>query len=174
LFTRLPSTLDRCNGGLFVFIMEPTKQYTVTEITVAYRNKQKARERPIVSSSSDAFNCLLKGYDPDLIGLQEQFVVMYLNVSNRVLGVYRAAKGGLTGTVSDIRLILSVGLKVAATSLVISHNHPSGNLKPSRLDEELTRKLKDAAKMMDLKLLDHLIVEPTGTEYYSFADEGLL
>ena len=154
--------------------MEPTKQYTVTEITVAYHNKQKARERPVVSSSSDAFHLLLKGYDPDLIGLQEMFVVMYLNVSNRVLGVYKTATGGLTGTVADIRLILSVGLKVAATSIIVSHNHPSGNLKPSRLDEELTRKLSEAAKMIDLKLLDHLIVEPAGTEYYSFADEGIL
>jgi DNA repair protein RadC len=98
---------------------------------------------------------------------------VYLNRSNRILGIYKASKGGMTGTVADPRLILSIALKTAATSFIISHNHPSGSLKPSLADEELTGRLKEAAKFMDIKLLDHLIVEPNGT-YFSFADEGLI
>jgi DNA repair protein RadC len=154
--------------------MESIQPEMVTEITVAYLNKQKAAERPIVTVSSDAHKLLLSGYNMDTIGLQEQFVAMYLNVNNRVLGVYRAGAGGITGTICDIRLILAIALKIAATGVIVSHNHPSGNLKPSRVDEELTRKLKEAAKYMDIKLLDHIIVEPSGEQYYSFADEGLL
>jgi DNA repair protein RadC len=169
----IPMGLD---GGHFTlyYTMEAVKQHTVTEITVAYRNKQKAAERPLITQSADALVHLLDGYNRDILGLQEQFVVLYLNVSNRVLGVYRCSTGGITGTICEIRLILGVALKIAATSMIISHNHPSGNLKPSRADEELTRKLKEAGKVMDIRLMDHVIVEPSGTQYYSFADEGLI
>jgi DNA repair protein RadC len=95
---------------------------------------------------------------------------MYLNNSNQVLGIYPASKGGITGTVADIRLILGVALKTASTAMVIAHNHPSGNLKPSKIDEVLTQKLKNAAALLDVNLLDHLIVSNAG--FYSFADEG--
>jgi DNA repair protein RadC len=162
------------DGGHFIIIMEPIEQHAVTEITVAYHNKQKAHERPTITTSSDAFKYLLDGYNQDIIGLQEQFVVAYLNVSNNVLGIYRCSTGGITGTICEIRLILGVALKIAATSVLVSHNHPSGNLKPSRADEELTQKLKEAGRVMDVKVLDHIIIEPTGTHFYSFADEGLL
>jgi DNA repair protein RadC len=153
--------------------MKPIK-HTVTEITIAYRKKKPAQEQPTITSSSDALTYLLEGYDHKTIALQEQFVVMYMNKSNRILGVYRSAIGGITGTVADPRLILSVALKVAATSLILSHNHPSGSLKPSRADEDLTRKITEAARFMDIKVLDHLIVEPTGESYFSFADEGII
>ena len=153
--------------------MEPITQ-SVTEISVAYKNKQKASERPHIISSRDALIFLLDGYDKQTIGLQEQMVVMYLNRSNTVLGVYRNSMGGITGTIADIRIILSVALKIAATGFIISHNHPSGNLIPSKADEELTLKLKQAAAYMDIKLLDHIIVDPRGREFYSFADEGLI
>ena len=146
----------------------------VTEINVTYKNKQKASERPRIITSGDALIFLLDGYDMQTIGLQEQMVVLYLNRSNTVLGVYRNSIGGITGTVADIRIILSVALKIAATGFIVSHNHPSGNLKPSRQDEELTMQLKQAAAYMDIKLLDHIIVDASGREFYSFADEGLL
>lgn len=145
----------------------------VTEISVVYKHKQKASERPKITSSGDSLIFLLDGFDLRTIGLQEQFVVMYLNRSNSVLGVYRCSIGGLTGTVADIRLILSVALKIAATGIIISHNHPSGSLKPSRADIELTTKLKEAATYMDIKLLDHIIIDASGRNFYSFADEGL-
>jgi DNA repair protein RadC len=152
--------------------MKAVKEYTVCEIKVVYHPKPQA-ERPVIISSSDALIYLMDGFDRDTMALQEQFVVMYLNQGGKILGVYKASAGGITGTVADTRIILSIALKIAAVSIIISHNHPSGSLKPSKADEELTRKIKEAAKMMDIKLLDHLIVEPSG-KYYSLADEGLL
>ena len=98
--------------------------------------------------------------------------MLLLNRANKVLGIFQASSGGVTGTVADPKLILVAALKSNASSLVISHNHPSGNLKPSRQDEELTMKIKEAAKFLDIRLLDHLIVTPEA--YYSFADEGIL
>lgn len=151
-----------------------TQTPKVAEISVIYKNKQKHSERPRISSSEDALVYLLEGYDRNTISLQEQFVVLYLNRSNAVLGVYRNAIGGLTGTIADIRIILSVALKIAATGIIISHNHPSGNLQPSKADENLTAKLKDSAQVMDITLLDHFILDETGGDYFSFAEEGLL
>ena len=153
--------------------MEALNQNTVTEITVAYKPKQRAMDRPIITKSRDALVHFLTGFDMDLIAMQEEFLVLYLNQGNRVLGLYKASKGGITGTVVDIRIILSVGLKLLATSMMIAHNHPSGNLNPSRADQELTGKIKEAASWMDIKLIDHLIVVPSG-ECFSFADEGYL
>lgn len=143
----------------------------VAEIQVSYR--PTAVNKQTVTDSHDAFTILREFFSPDTIALQEQVYALYLNNANQVLGVYGASLGGITGTVCDIRLILSVALRVAATGVIICHNHPSGTLKPSRQDEELTRKLREAAKFMDIKLLDHLILSPDGS-YYSFADEGLL
>jgi DNA repair protein RadC len=153
--------------------METIKQ-KVTEITVVYKNKQALSERPVIKSADDSFIHILDGYDFDTIGLQEQFVCMYLNSANAVIGVYRSSVGGITGTVADIRLILSVALKIAATDFIISHNHPSGSLKPSRQDVELTAKLKQAASYMDIRVLDHIIVDASRKNYFSFADEGML
>lgn len=95
---------------------------------------------------------------------------MCLNAGYNVQGIYSASKGGITGTVADIRLILGVALKTASIAMIIAHNHPSGNLNPSVADEVLTKKLKDAAALLDVNLLDHLIVSDAG--FYSFADEG--
>ena len=104
--------------------------------------------------------------------MQEEFKVLLLNQSNKVMGIYHAAAGGITGTVADPRLILAAALKSLAISIILCHNHPSGNVKPSRQDEELTLKIKEAAKYHDIQVLDHPVI--TNDEYYSFADEGLL
>lgn len=106
------------------------------------------------------------------IQLQEQFIVLLLNRANRGLGVYYASTGGLTGTVADPRLILAAALKAGATSIILSHNHPSSSLTPSRADEQLTQKIKEAASYHDIAVLDHIIVTSEG--YYSFTEEGLL
>ncbi|MBD0333245.1 MAG: JAB domain-containing protein, partial [Chitinophagaceae bacterium] len=90
----------------------------------------------------------------------------------RVLCLFNVSSGGITGTVADPRLIYTAALKVNAVSLILCHNHPSGSLKPSRADEELTQKIKSAGAFLDIKVLDHLIISSEG--YYSFADEGLL
>lgn len=151
-------------------MLEPKLQ--VSEIQVSY--KPSAVKKQTITDSQDAFTVLREFFFPDTIALQEQIYALYVNNANQVLGVYRASLGGLTGTVCDIRLILSVALRIAATGVIISHNHPSGSMKPSRQDEELTRKLKEAGKVMDIKVLDHLIVHPSGAQFFSFADEGLL
>lgn len=141
---------------------------------VAYKPKIKEHERVQIACSKDGFNYIIQGFDINTIALQEQLVVLYLDRSMKVVGLYRAAVGGMTGVVADIRIILAVALKIFASSLIVAHNHPSGSLKPSTADHDLTNKLKESAKLMDLKLLDHFIIEPSCEQYYSFADEGWL
>ncbi|MBU3744554.1 MAG: JAB domain-containing protein [Sediminibacterium sp.] len=103
---------------------------------------------------------------------QEVFAVVYLNRGNRILSLETISEGGLTGTVADPRIILKKALEQDATSLVLCHNHPSGNLIPSKADEQLTQKIKQAAALMDISVLDHIIVSQEG--YFSFADEGMM
>lgn len=146
-------------------------KYTVSEIQVTY--KPAIGEKPIICSALDAYNEFKKFFDPETIALQEQFMIMYLNRSSRVLGIYPLSKGGITGTVADIRIILSVALKIAATGIILAHNHPSGSLRPSGVDIELTLKVTEAAKLMDIKVIDHLILSGEGS-YYSFGDEGMI
>jgi len=102
----------------------------------------------------------------------EVFAVVFLNRANKIKHFEIISRGGITGTVADPRVILKKAIEEEATSIVLSHNHPSGNLKPSRADEELTQKIKQAASYCDIKVIDHIIVSDEG--YYSFADEGLI
>ena len=102
----------------------------------------------------------------------EQFVAVYLNQSNKLLCHKIISTGGITGTVADPRIILKTALEEGATSIILSHNHPSGSLKPSMADEQLTQKIKQAAALMDIKILDHIIVSNEG--YFSFADSGMM
>ncbi len=144
----------------------------VAEVELVYRSKVKASERPLISSSLDVFNVLKELWDEGKMDLVEQFKVLFLNRANRVLCLFNVSSGGITGTVADPRIIYTAALKVNAVSLILSHNHPSGALKPSHQDEELTQKIKGAGAFLDIKVLDHLIVSSEG--YYSLADEGLL
>ena len=102
----------------------------------------------------------------------EVFAVVYLNRANKIIQLEIISEGGLTGTVADPRIILRKALEHSATSIILSHNHPSGNLKPSRQDEDLTSKIKEAAQYLDISVIDHIIVSEEG--YFSFADKGLL
>ena len=148
------------------------KLLTLSEIKVTYH--PAIFNNPCIISSIDAY-AILKDFFPDeSIALQERFVVMYLNRLNRVLGIYPISTGGITGTIADTRLILSVGLKTAATTIMLAHNHPSGSLTPSLVDINLTKKVKEAAKLMEMRVMDHIILSPIDGEYYSFADEGLI
>lgn len=146
----------------------------VSEIDIVFKKKSncKVSQRPLISSSMDCYKVCLHYWNPDKIELLEEFKVLYLNRSNRVLQILPISQGGITGTVADPRLILAGAIKVAACSMILVHNHPSGNLKPSRADEDLTAKIKEAAKYFDIKVLDHLIITAEG--YYSFTDEGVL
>ncbi|RYE02144.1 MAG: DNA repair protein [Sphingobacteriales bacterium] len=144
----------------------------VAEVELVYKSHVKASERPQITTSSDAFNVLHLLWEDGKMDLVEQFKVLFLNRANKVLCIFNVSSGGITGTVADPRLIFTAALKVHAVGLILAHNHPSGNLQPSRADEELTRKIKGAGEFLDIKVLDHLILSSEG--YYSFADEGLL
>ena len=103
---------------------------------------------------------------------QEVFAVIYLNQANKILHYEVVSEGGITGTVADPRIILKKALEHNAVNIIVSHNHPSGNLSPSKADKDLTQKLKEAAQLLELKIIDHIIISNEG--YYSFADEGIL
>jgi DNA repair protein RadC len=133
------------------------------------RQAQASREKAVITSSGDVaqyLQILLKDYR------HEVFAVLFLNRANKINHFQIISQGGITGTVADPRIILKRALEEDAVSLILCHNHPSGSLKPSRADEELTGKIKEAARYFDIRVLDHLIVSEDG--YYSFADEGLL
>ena len=149
--------------------MKPLTQ--VAEIQISYN--PAIGNKPEIKSALDAYQVIKEFFPENQIGLCEMFVVAYLNRCNRVLGVYVASKGGITGTVADIRLILGTALKVAATGIIIAHNHPSGNLTPSKADKDLTFKIKEAAQYLDIQVVDHLILT-WENEYFSFADEGVI
>ena len=142
------------------------------EIEVVYKSTVKASERPVIKTSGDAARILRNHWEEGKMDLLEQFKVLFLNKANKVLCIYNVSSGGITSTVVDSRLIFGTALKINATAMVLSHNHPSGNLKPSKADEELTQKIKAGGKLLDITILDHLIITSEG--YFSFADEGLL
>jgi DNA repair protein RadC len=152
--------------------VSPISDTKVAEVELVYRSKVKPSERPSITSSRDAYQLFLILWEEGKLDLVEQFKVLFLNRANKVLCIYNLSSGGITGTVADPRLIYAAALKVHAVSLILCHNHPSGSLKPSLADEELTRKIKTAGTYFDMKVFDHLIISSEG--YYSFADEGLL
>lgn len=152
--------------------MKKLNKTEVAEIEVSYR--PAVADKPIITSSLDSYNVIKDFFPMSSISLKEQIIVLYLNRANRVIGAYKVSDGGLTSTIADLRLIFSVALKSVSCNFIIGHNHPSGNLKPSAADIALTQQLKEAGKIMDIKLLDHLILSPDEDKYYSFADEGLL
>ncbi|CAN5172153.1 DNA repair protein RadC [soil metagenome] len=133
------------------------------------RRGEEAIEKKKITSSNSVFEIL----QPVIGELDhEEFWILYLNNSNKIIEQYQISKGGITGTLVDVRITLRKALEVGAVSLILAHNHPSGNLNPSEADKQLTKKLKVAAESLDLKILDHIIV--TEKSYFSFADEGLL
>lgn len=133
------------------------------------RRAEEALEKKKINSSTSVFELM-----QPLIGElpHEEFWIIYLNNSNKVIERLQLSKGGITGTLVDVRLALRKAIELGATSIIVAHNHPSGNLNPSGSDKQLTRKLKTAGESLDIKVLDHVIV--TEKSYFSFADEGLL
>lgn len=152
--------------------MSDSVSLKVTEVELVYRNKSKASERPIVKTSKDAYNIFYSTWDLDKIELQEQFRVMLLDRKSSVLAVTTLSTGGVSSCVVDLKLAFAAAIKGLASSIIIAHNHPSGNLKPSAEDQSLTTKFATAGKLLELPLLDHIIVTNEG--YTSFCDEGLL
>ncbi|GAB1856364.1 DNA repair protein RadC [Flavobacteriaceae bacterium MHTCC 0001] len=133
------------------------------------RRGEEALQKGKITSSTSVFELM----QPVIGELEhEEFWIIYLNNSNKVIQKNQLSKGGITGTLVDVRLVLKNALEVGATGLILVHNHPSGTLHPSRADKEITQKLKTAALSLDIKVLDHLII--TENAYFSFADEALL
>ena len=149
-----------------------TLQTNISEVRLVYRTKIKASDRLQVKCSKDAFDIFMESWDLDSIEHIEEFKLMLLTRSNKVLGIASISKGGISGTVTDVRMVLQVAIKTNASGLIIAHNHPSGNLNPGESDTRITQKIKESANLMDIQLLDHLIV--CGREYYSFADNGMI
>jgi DNA repair protein RadC len=133
------------------------------------RKEQDRPQRARVTCSRDAYNEMI----PHLIDKpHEEFWILLMNRANEILRPVQISAGGVSGTVADPKIIFKQALEYLASSMILFHNHPSGNLTPSQADKDLTRKLKDAGKLLDIPVLDHLIF--TDKAYYSFADEGIL
>ncbi|CAM3253018.1 JAB domain-containing protein [Empedobacter stercoris] len=142
----------------------------VSEIKISYTNE--VDEVIKVLGSSEVYQVLKSNWDMDTIELQEEFKLLLLNQANQVLGIKSLFKGGVSNCSVDVRLIMSLVLKTNASGLIISHNHPSGNLKASESDKRITSKIKECCELFDVRLLDHIIMAKNS--YLSFADEGIL
>lgn len=140
----------------------------IAEIEISYSPKLKTSELLTVSSSDQAYEILSAEWK-DLRRI-ESFKILLLNRSNKVLGIYSVSTGGVSGTVADAKVIFQAALKANASSVILAHNHPSGNLKPSQQDIDLTKKIKAGGKVLDIAVLDHIII--TESSFYSLGDEG--
>jgi len=133
------------------------------------RKSAEIMESPKIRSSNDVYSI----FNPLLADLaHEEFWLLYLNRSNKILSRHKLSQGGISGTITDVRLIIKKAIELLASSIIICHNHPSGNLDPSEADTRITQKIKEAAGYFDISLLDHIIVTDNG--YYSYADNGAL
>lgn len=143
------------------------KEFQVREIDITFKKEKIAYNR--VGSSSDAYK-FIKDVLYDGMEVQEHFVVLFMSQSNQIIGYYRHSKGTINSTQVDIELILAVAIKTLSKAMIVSHNHPSGNKNPSDADRRMTKKLKQAAAVFNISVLDHIIA--TSNDYYSFADSG--
>lgn len=144
--------------------------YKVGEVELSYVPKIKDSRK--VLSSEDAYKYLLSTYKEGTVCYKEYFKILLLNQANQVLGYTLISEGGLTSTDVDVRIILQAALLTNSVAIILAHNHPSGNKTPSKEDIRITNQIKEAAQIMRIRVLDHLIITDTG--YYSFSDEGNL
>ena len=140
----------------------------IAEIKITYTPKLKTSELLSITCSHDAYEILIAEWE-DLLHF-ESFKIVLLNRANKILGISTISQGGVSGTVADPKVIFQAALKANASSVILFHNHPSGQLKPSQQDISLTKKIKEGGKLLEISVLDHLIITDVG--FYSFADEG--
>lgn len=145
---------------------------SLAEIKISYTAKYDKKAKRKLTCSKDAVDLFREIWLPETIELRESMYVLLVNRSNYVLGWFILSLGGVSGTVSDPKLIFSTALKCVASSLIIAHNHPSGNTKPSASDIQLTKNLVEGGRLLEISVLDHIIL--TAESFYSFADEGLI
>lgn len=155
-------------------VSEEAAQYVAPEFTISLKTKGAPfADRMKITSSRDAHRLFKRIFDADQIEWVESFILLCLNRQYKPIGFYKVSSGGMTGTVVDPKVIFQIALLSNACHIMVSHNHPSGNTQPSGADVEMTKRLKETGKTLDLTLLDHIIVTATD-KYYSFADEGLM
>ncbi|WP_150452552.1 JAB domain-containing protein [Arenibacter lacus] len=147
--------------------------HAINEVEVSYRHEIPATFWKKINTAGDAAEVLYNHWNPNTIGLNECFKVLLLNNAHKAKGIYQISQGGITGTLIDIRILFAVILKTLAVSAIICHNHPSGVLKPSATDKDITKKIQEASKLFDIRILDHIILAPNGS-YYSFSESGML
>lgn len=145
----------------------------IPEIQLRYTFPVKKEDRIQIKSCEDAYQAFLDIWDRDTLDYREMFIALYLNRCNEVLGYRIISIGGVAGTVVDVKQVLAIAVKANASSIVLAHNHPSGQLSPSQQDIDLTRKIKAGGVILDIQVLDHLILT-SDDAYFSFADEGYL
>ncbi len=144
----------------------------ITKFKISYQKTGKFGEMFPINSPEDAADYCRKCFNKSLIDWREEFIFIALSKGHKIIGHYPISSGGITGTVADVRMILQLALMSNATSIILSHNHPSGTLKPSEGDKDITDKVREACKYHDFSLLDHIIVTSEG--YFSFSERGLL
>lgn len=142
----------------------------VNEIKITYTRKGNSEKK--ITNSNDAVSVFRQYFDSDEIDYRESFYALYLNQANNVLGIKKISESGISCTVVDVRIIMQAALLCNASAIILAHNHPSGNLKPSPEDLKITQRIKNASEFLNLRLLDHFILTSTG--HLSFADEGHL
>ncbi len=145
--------------------------FEAAEVSVVYKNSVSVEKKYQITSSCDIY-MLMRPVFQDIMSHHEEFYIILLNMNNSVLSISKIAKGGISETTVDTRIVLQTALKTNSVKLTLVHNHPSGNLTPSHQDISLTRKIVEAGKLMDITVIDHVIISDAG--YYSFADEGIL
>lgn len=145
-------------------------EFEIAEIELVYKSRVENKNAPIVRTSSDAFEVLLKYWDLGKIEFVEQFKIVLLNRANRVIGIMEVSTGGTSTTVVDCKLVFVAALKANAHFIILAHNHPSGSVTPSAADDRLTRKMKEIGILLDIHVIDHIII--SNETYYSYVDNG--
>jgi DNA repair protein RadC len=149
--------------------------YEFNEVTASYYPEGVIKMKMKISSSSDAHRYLLSLFYAESIAHRESFMVLYLNRANMIHSYARISDGGINSTLADPRIIMQKALLTNSSGIILAHNHPSGNLRPSESDKTLTKKMKECANFFDMSLLDHIVISGLDTEnYFSFADNDLI
>jgi DNA repair protein RadC len=142
------------------------------KISLSFDKKVKKSELRTITGAESCVDVLREVFNKDTFDWTEEVVMLCLNRANKVVGFYKVSSGGLSSCILDPRVIFTIALNCGATSIILSHNHPSGNTTPSVQDKDITKKIKEAGKLLDIGLLDHIIL--TDDSYYSFMEEGIL
>jgi DNA repair protein RadC len=146
------------------------RNFTVSEVKLVYKNKVKAADRIQINNPQDAFEVFWEAWDKEIIEHIEEMKMLLMDRSNKVLGIVSLSKGGTTGTVIDIKVMMQYALKANAHGIILAHNHPSGNLNPSDADRKITERAEKGCKTLEIHLMDHLIISP-GKEYRSMMSQ---